>query len=156
MKRKKIGILIQFACFSRVKIWFEIRIWHFTTLHERNRNVTRNWGTQDHIIWTHHSHNYHAFGLVKFGFRWNKLAKARKMRKPQGTLSFKKSLGWVTFGSKEVGIKLLAFLQYTFRKYTFRKYTFENYTFGKYTFGKYTFGKYTFGKYTFGKYIFGK
>ena len=31
----------------------------------------------------------------------NKLAKARKMRKP-GTLSLKKSLGWVTFGSQKV------------------------------------------------------
>ena len=105
----------------------------------------------------------------------NKLAKARKMRKPPGKLSLKK------FGLGNLWVKILAYLQYTFgkytfgrytfgkytfgrytfkkytfKKYTFRKYTFRKYTFGKYTFGKYTFGKYTFGKYTFGKYTFGK
>ena len=62
-----------------------------------------------------------------------------------------KSLGWVTFGSKKFGPKILAYLQHTFGKYTFVKYIFGKYTFGKHTFGKYTFGKYPFGKYTFGK-----
>ena len=49
----------------------------------------------------------------------NKLAKARKMRKP-GTLSLKKfGLGnlWV----KKFGSKILAFFEYAFGKYTFGK-----------------------------------
>ena len=36
---------------------------------------------------------------------------------------FGKSLGWVTFGSKKFGPKILAYLQYTFGKYTFRTHT---------------------------------
>ena len=85
----------------------------------------------------------------------NKLAKARKMRKPPGTLSLKK-FGLGNFGSKKFGPKILAYLLYTFGKYTFGKFTFGKYTFGKCTFEKYTFRKYIFGKYTFGKFTFGK
>ena len=78
----------------------------------------------------------------------NKLAKARKMRKPPGKLSLKK------FGLGNLWVKKVwnpKYLHYTFGKYTFRKYTFGKHTFKKYTSCKYTFGKYTFGKYTFGK-----
>ena len=59
----------------------------------------------------------------------NKLAKARKMRKP-GTLILKK-FGLSNLWVEKFGPKILAYLQYTFGKYTFRKYTFGKYTVGK-------------------------
>ena len=76
----------------------------------------------------------------------NKLAKARKMRKPLGTLSLKK------FGVGNLRVEkvwtqnscVLSYLQYSFVKYTFWKYTFGKYPFVKYSFVKYTFLKYTF------------
>ena len=45
----------------------------------------------------------------------NKLAKARKMRKPPGTLSLKR-LGWVTYKSKKFGPKILTYKKYTMEK----------------------------------------
>ena len=48
-----------------------------------------------------------------------------------GYAQFENFLGWVTFGSKKFGPKILAYLQYTFK----------NYTFGKYTFGKHTYAE---------------
>ena len=74
----------------------------------------------------------------------NKLAKARKMRKPPGTLGLKK-FGLGNLWSKKFGPKILAYLQYTFGKYTFRKYTFGKYTFRKYIF----FREYTFSNFFF-------
>ena len=52
-------------------LWLEIisqfGIWNLSTLHERNKTVTRNWGNQDTIARTHYSPNCHSF-LLKTPF----------------------------------------------------------------------------------------